>query len=307
MWGSHVVHHSSEEYNLTTALRQTSTPAIFAWVITAPLAFLGVPPEMLIACASLNLVYQFWVHTRHIDKMPAWFEAVFVTPSHHRVHHALNRDYIDKNFAGVFILWDKWFGSFQAEKTCTPVVFGISSQLACWNPITANFRVYGLLWQDFKVTKGIKNKLKTLLSPPSWRSLEAKGLKPRQYVTSKNITKYDTNLTSGQKQYLLFQHLAVIIMTLFWLLNLVSFSLGQLIATCTFAIFSLYVISTLQESKAKAVLLELIRLGVSSWLIWLLAVEQNLRLGLAVSYLTVSSVLLITLYRPAFVLTTEQN
>lgn len=187
------------------------------------------------------------------------------------------------------------------------MVFGISSQLASWNPITANFRVYGLLWQDFKVTKGMKNKLKVLLSPPSWRSLEAKELKPCRYITSKNITKYDTNLTVGQKQYLLFQHLAVIIMTLFWLLNLVSFSLGQLIATCTFAIFSLYVISTLQESKSKAVLLELIRLGVSSWLIWLLAVEQNLGLGLAVGYLTVSSVLLITLYRPAFVLTTEQN
>lgn len=268
MWGSHVVHHSSEEYNLTTALRQTSTPAIFAWMIVAPLAFLGVSPELLLASASLNLVYQFWVHTRHVKKMPAWFEAIFVTPSHHRVHHALNRDYIDKNFAGVLILWDKLFGSFQEEKDDTPVVFGISSQLASWNPIWANVQVYSNLFKDAKVTPGIKNKLKVLLSPPSYRSEEAKKYNPRKYVTTKSLVKYDVNLNKGQQGYLLFQHFAILAMTFGWLLSLKQFDFTLLISTCLFAIYTLFTVSTLQENRAFAFVLELVRLTLTGVLLW---------------------------------------
>ncbi len=268
MWASHVVHHSSEEYNLTTALRQTSTPAVFAWIILAPLALFGIPPEVIVVSASLNLVYQYWVHTRHIDKMPAWYEAIFVTPSHHRVHHALNRDYIDKNFAGIFIIWDKLFGSFQEEKQDTPVVFGISSQLASWNPIKANLQVYLSLWQDFVVTKGIKNKIKVWLSPPSWRSIEAKQLVPRKYVTTKNLIKYDCQLELGQKWYLLFQHLAVLVLTLSWLLSIKTFATSTLVFTCCFGLFTLYVISTLQENKRYCIPLELIRLASTACLIY---------------------------------------
>lgn len=305
MWGSHVVHHSSEEYNLTTALRQTSTPAIFAWVISAPLAFIGVPPEMLVACASLNLVYQFWVHTRHIDKMPAWYEAVFVTPSHHRVHHALNRDYIDKNYAGVLILWDKIFGSFQAEKEDTPVVFGISSQLGSWDPIKANFRVYVNLWQDFKVTKGLKNKLKVWLSPPSWRSLEAKKLVPRRYITTKNMVKFDIELTGGQKSYVLFQHVSVIIMTLIWLLSLTSFSTGFLVGTCLFAIFSLFAISALQENKSYAQIIEGLRILISSGLIWNLSPHPTIGIAIGLVYGVFSFALLMVKYRPSALLLSQ--
>lgn len=296
MWGSHVVHHSSEEYNLTTALRQTSTPAIFAWIIVSPLALLGIPPDMLVISASLNLVYQFWVHTRHIDKMPIWYEAIFVTPSHHRVHHALNKDYSDKNFAGIFILWDKLFGTFQTEKVDTPVVFGISSQLASWNPIKANFQVYANLWQDFKVTKGMKSKLKVWLSPPSWRSLEAKHLNIRRYVTSKNITKYETKLTTGQGFYILIQHVFNIILVFVWLINLSLFSTLQLLLGGIFGIFSLYVISTLQECKTYALLLEVLRLVFTSILLWILIPYEWIGKVISLSFCLLSLILLFGFY-----------
>ena len=298
MWGSHVVHHSSEEYNLTTALRQTSTPAIFSWMIIAPLAFLGVSPELLLTCASLNLVYQFWVHTRHIDKLPAWYEAIFVTPSHHRVHHALNKDYIDKNFAGVLILWDKMFGSFQAEKQEMPVVFGISSQLASWNPIRANFQVYVNLWQDAAVTKGLKNKIKVWLSPPSWRSVDAKEQNPRKYITTKSMVKYDVNLTSGQQGYILFQHIAILVMTVGWLLSLTSFTLTMLITTCAFAIFTLFTVSVLQEVKTWSWLLELTRVVVSGALMRLLLPTSALFTAIIGMYVLVSIIWFIKGYKP---------
>jgi sterol desaturase/sphingolipid hydroxylase (fatty acid hydroxylase superfamily) len=286
MWGSHVVHHSSEEYNLTTALRQTSTPAIFAWIIVSPLAIFGVAPELLVASASLNLVYQFWVHTRHVKKMPAWFEAVFVTPSHHRVHHALNRDYIDKNFAGVLILWDKIFGSFQEEKDDTPVVFGISSQLGSWNPIWANFQVYLNLFQDAKVTSGFFNKLKVLLSPPSYRSEEAKQQNPRKYITTKSMVKYEVSLNKGQQGYLLFQHIAILAMTFGWLLSLKSFDLAMLVSTCLFGIYTLFTISTLQENRAFSFVLEFVRLAITGVLLSYFLPSEFLYLTLAYSMLS---------------------
>ena len=122
LWASHVVHHQSEEYNLTTALRQTSG-GIVNFVFYIPLAILGFEPIIFIAVGSLNLVYQFWVHTRHIDKMPAWFEFVFVTPSNHRVHHGQNPVYLDKNHGGVFILWDRLLGTYQKELDEEPVIY----------------------------------------------------------------------------------------------------------------------------------------------------------------------------------------
>ena len=288
MWGSHVVHHSSEEYNLTTALRQTSTPAIFAWLIVAPLAILGVSPKIVLACASLNLVYQFWVHTRHIDKLPAWFEAIFVTPSHHRVHHALNKEYIDKNYAGVFIVWDRIFGSFQAEKEDVPVVFGISSQVASWNPIWANFQVYLNLIKDAYVTEGFINKLRVFLSPPSWRSEQAKKRVPRKYVTTKTIVKFDVELNKGQKGYLLFQHIMILAMTVGWLLSITSFDLPMLLTTCAFATYTLYTISALQENKSFSIVLEGVRLISTGFLLWLLIPLPSTNLVIAASFVLVS-------------------
>ncbi len=294
MWGSHVVHHSSEEYNLTTALRQTSTPALFAGIIYLPLAFLGVSPALLIACASLNLIYQFWVHTRHIDKLPQWFEAIFVTPSHHRVHHGLNRDYIDKNFAGVFILWDKIFGSFQAEKPDLTTVYGVSQQLKSWNPIWANFQVYTNLWQDMMHTRSWLNKLKVWFMPPGWRPEDAAAANSRAYATTKTLVKYDIQLNNQEKFYILLQHASTISFTFWLLLNLTTLPLATGISLAFFVIYSLYTIACLQEKQRFAQWLESIRISSTvAIVIWLAPTESSqLAMAFALFYAVISMFLL---------------
>ena len=170
LWAAHVVHHSSEEYNLTTALRQSSS-SIFNWIFYLPLALIGIDPILLIAVGSLNLIYQFWVHTRHIPQL-GWFEWVFVSPSNHRVHHAQNRIYIDRNYGGVFIIWDRLFGTFQEELDHEPVIFGLRSSLKSWNPIYANVQVYAQLWRDSWHTKKWSDKWRVWLGRTGWRPVD---------------------------------------------------------------------------------------------------------------------------------------
>ena len=137
-WASHVIHHSSQHYNLSTALRQTWTGFFsLTFLFRLPLFLIGFPPAMVFFCAGLNLIYQFWIHTEAIKRLPKWFEAVMNTPSHHRVHHGVNPRYLDANYAGVFIIWDKMFGSFVAERDDEPVRYGIVKQLGSFNILWA--------------------------------------------------------------------------------------------------------------------------------------------------------------------------
>ena len=167
-WASHVNHHSSQHYNLSTALRQSWTGFLtLGFVFALPLVLLGFHPAMIAICAGFNLVYQFWIHTEAIDRMPRWFEAVMNTPSHHRVHHATNPRYLDRNYAGVFIVWDKLFGTFEPEVRGEKIRYGIVKQLGSFN----------LLWSVFHEWIGIaqdmwrapwKHKLSYLLREPGW-------------------------------------------------------------------------------------------------------------------------------------------
>ena len=137
-WASHVIHHSSQHYNLSTALRQTWTGFFsLGFIFRLPLFLIGFPPAMVFFCAGLNLIYQFWIHTEAIKRMPRWFEAVMNTPSHHRVHHGVNPRYLDANYAGVFIIWDRMFGSFAPERDDEPVRYGIVKQLGSFNILWA--------------------------------------------------------------------------------------------------------------------------------------------------------------------------
>ncbi|GGB56049.1 sterol desaturase family protein [Henriciella pelagia] len=148
-WMEHVTHHSSRQYNLTTALRQPwFGPFSGLILLGTPLVLTGFHPLFIFFVASLNLVYQFWIHTEVIDRMPRWFEAVMNTPSHHRVHHAINPRYLDTNYAGVFIVWDKMFGSFVPELESDPPVYGIVEPLESYNPITVAFHEAGNLARD---------------------------------------------------------------------------------------------------------------------------------------------------------------
>jgi len=133
-WASHVNHHTSQHYNLSTALRQTWTGGLAGtWLLWLPLAFLGFPPAMVAIQKGISLVYQFWIHTEAIGRLPAWFEAVFNTPSHHRVHHARNPRYLDRNYAGILIVWDRMFGTFQPELDAEPCRYGIVKNLGSFN------------------------------------------------------------------------------------------------------------------------------------------------------------------------------
>lgn len=165
-WGGHVVHHQSEDYNLSVALRQTSTGFIWGFPFFLPMALMGFDPKMLLLIGGLNLLYQFWIHTEHINKLPFWFEAVMNTPSHHRVHHGRNPKYIDKNFAGVFIFWDRMFGTFKLEEERP--TYGVTVPVKSWNPVYANFAHYIELYKTTRQSRSFGDTLKMLFNKPGW-------------------------------------------------------------------------------------------------------------------------------------------
>jgi len=167
-WASHVVHHSSQHYNLSTALRQTWTGSFMSFVFWLWLPLLGFHPVMILAQMSISLIYQYWIHTERIKKMPPWFEAIFNTPSHHRVHHATNPQYLDRNHAGIFIFWDKWFGSFEPEVE-TPR-YGLVKNIKSYNPLYVAFHEWGALFKDvFKTNTSLKKRVAYFSKPPGWR------------------------------------------------------------------------------------------------------------------------------------------
>ncbi|MCI4646033.1 MAG: sterol desaturase family protein [Hyphomonadaceae bacterium] len=169
-WAEHITHHSSEHYNLTTALRQPwFGPFTMLIALGWPMVILGFHPLYIFFAGGLNLVYQFWIHTEMVARMPRWFEAVMNTPSHHRVHHATNPRYLDRNYAGVFIIWDKLFGTFEAERDDEPCVYGIVKPLESYNPVVVAYHgMAGLFldcWRDgFRPLTWVKR----FINPPGW-------------------------------------------------------------------------------------------------------------------------------------------
>lgn len=168
LWAAHVVHHQSERYNLSTALRQTGSGVLLGWLFYLPLALLGVPVEVFAVVAVIDLLYQYWIHTELVPKL-GWFDRVFASPSNHRVHHAVNDRYLDRNYGGIFILWDRWFGTFAEEREDEPVVFGTRAPLRSWNPLWANIEVYWALAKDAWHARRWRDKLLVWFAPPGWR------------------------------------------------------------------------------------------------------------------------------------------
>ncbi len=167
-WASHVVHHSSQKYNLSTALRQTWSGSFYTFIFWTPLILLGFHPVMVLVQMSISLIYQYWIHTELIDKMPKWFEAVFNTPSHHRVHHATNAQYLDRNHAGILIIWDKFFGTFEPE--VEKPIYGLVTNIETYNPVKIAFIEWYNMFSDFFTSKtSIINKLKYFIKPPGWK------------------------------------------------------------------------------------------------------------------------------------------
>ena len=169
-WASHVVHHSSQRYNLSTALRQTWSGGFYTFIFWLWLPLLGFHPAMIMLQMSISLLYQFWIHTEAINRMPTWFEAVFNTPSHHRVHHGRNPLYLDRNHAGILIIWDKLFGTFQPELNEEKVEYGLVSNINTYNPIKIAFIEWFYMFRDmFTGNKSLTNRLLYLIKPPGWK------------------------------------------------------------------------------------------------------------------------------------------
>ena len=268
LWAAHSVHHQSEDYNLSTALRQTSTGFLLSWIFYLPLAVLGLPLVVFISVASLNLLYQFWVHTRHVPKL-GWFEWFFVTPSNHRAHHAQNALYMDRNYGGVFILWDRLFGTFQEEDDNEPVVFGVTTPLASWNPLWANLQFYAQLWSDARRTESKWDKLRIWFMRTGWRPADVKAKYPLAKPDLSQFRKFDVPLDARQQVYIALQFAAYVGFGSY----LMNFGEGlpaaALIVGWGAMAFGLFTLGVALENRPWTLRAELVRLALNVPLVWL--------------------------------------
>jgi sterol desaturase/sphingolipid hydroxylase (fatty acid hydroxylase superfamily)/uncharacterized membrane protein YhhN len=200
LWAAHVVHHQSQHYNLSTALRQTSSGALLGWIFYLPMAIVGVPPLVFAVVALIDLLYQFWVHTEQIGKL-GWFDRWFCSPSNHRVHHAVNDRYIDRNYGGVLIVWDRLFGTFQEEEDDEPCVYGTRRPLQSWDPLWANAEVYGALAHDAWRTRRWSDKLRVCLKPPGWRPADVAALDPQPPFDITLVSRYEPAVSTGVRAF----------------------------------------------------------------------------------------------------------
>ena len=172
-WASHVIHHSSQHYNLSTALRQTWTGFFsLSFLFRCPLFLLGFHPGLVFFCGGLNLIYQFFIHTESVGRLPRWVEAVMNTPSHHRVHHGTNPAYLDRNYAGVFIVWDRMFGTFVAEDAAEPARYGIVRNLASFNPLWVAVHEWVGIARDLMAARSLRAAWMAMAGPPGWKTGE---------------------------------------------------------------------------------------------------------------------------------------
>ncbi len=194
-WASHAVHHQSEDYNLSTALRQTSGGWVAGWLFYLPMALAGVPPLVFAVVALIDLLYQYWVHTQQIGRL-GWFDRWFCAPSNHRVHHAVNDRYLDRNYGGILIVWDRLFGTFIEEDDTEACVYGTRSPLRSWNPLWANLQVYRELALDSWRAASWGDKLRVWLKPPGWRPADVAARWPKPAFDIRAVQRFDPPLPS---------------------------------------------------------------------------------------------------------------
>ena len=226
-WATHVVHHHGEEFNLSTAMRQTSTGFLWKWVFFLPMFLIGIPPNVFVTVAGINLIYQFWVHTEHIGRLGV-LEYIFITPSNHRIHHAQNDDYLDANYGGVFIIWDRIFGTYIDEREDLKPVYGTVKPLKTFNPLWANIEVFYQMILDSYRTKKWKDKIRVWFSPPAWRPDDVKEKYPVEKNDLNNFEKYDPEITTTEKIFAFFQFTMINGLTILMLFNVDKFTYQEM-------------------------------------------------------------------------------
>jgi sterol desaturase/sphingolipid hydroxylase (fatty acid hydroxylase superfamily) len=259
-WNQHIIHHSSEEFNLACALRQSFSDLLgYTALFLIPAAVLGVPSDVITLLAPVHLFGQFWYHTQHIGKL-GFLEYFLVTPSQHRVHHAINPIYIDKNLAPIFCIWDRWFGTFQEELEGEPPVYGVLKPVRTWNPLIINFQhLWGLIFDAWH-TRSIKEKLTLWWKPTGYRPEDVKKRFPRSTITSADkMEKYNPESGGLLKSWAMFQWLATTIMLLLLLANYSSFGNLQALLFGGVILLSIFGYTSVMDRQIWAFSFELVR------------------------------------------------
>jgi len=276
-WNRHIIHHSSEEFNLACALRQ-SVSGIFAifTFLYIPLAILGVPVEVIGVVAPIHLFAQFWYHTTLIKKM-GFLEYIIVTPSHHRVHHAINDEYIDKNFSQVFIVWDKMFGTFQKELDDVPAVYGVKKPVATWNPFLINFMHMFQIAKDSFRTEKLWDKVRIWFMPTGWRPQDMQEKYPIA-ITENPYTreKYDTPASVPFQLWHWFQVILMNVLVLFVFNQLNSFDFNNVLLFAGFIAWSVFAYTTLMDRNLHALWMEALKVVFGIALIFKMGAWFNL-------------------------------
>ncbi len=259
-WNQHVIHHSSEEFNLACALRQSISNLLgYFPILLIPAALLGVPHKVIAILGPIHLFAQFWYHTRHIGKM-GWLEYVIVTPSQHRVHHAINPEYIDKNLGQIFCVWDRMFGTFQEELEEVPPQYGVLKPANTWNPILINFQHIWRLIQDAWRTNNYWDKLRIWFMPTGWRPEDIKEKYPVSIIEDVyNFKKYKPETSIALKGYVIFQLLATTTLMLFMFYNYAEIGFNGLLLFGTYIFIGIYGYTSLMDKKKYAVWIEVFR------------------------------------------------
>jgi alkylglycerol monooxygenase len=269
MWNNHIIHHSSEEFNLACALRQSISTIvrIFA-VFLLPAAVLGVPQQVIAVVAPLHLFAQFWYHTQHIGRM-GFLEKIIVTPSHHRVHHAINKEYLDKNYGQIFIFWDKWFGTFQEEKPDVPAIYGVTRPVRTWNPIKINFMHMWLLMKDAWRAASWWDKLRVWFMPLGWRPADV----VRQYPVFKiddvyHFEKYNPATSTTLLVWSWVQMIAVLVFISYLFGNIATIGAPGIYYYGAFIFLAVYAYTELLDNNVHAWVWEAIKnaVGVYLWM-----------------------------------------
>ena len=267
-WNIHVIHHSSEEFNLACALRQTISNIIGYYpVFLIPAAIFGVPSEVIGLLAPIHLFAQFWYHTKHIGKLGI-LEYIFVTPSQHRVHHAINEEYIDKNLAAIFCVWDRWFGTFQEELDNVPPVYGVLKPVNTWNPIIINFQHLWRLIKDSWRTNSYLDKLRIWFMPTGWRPKDVAKKYPIQTIEDPyNFKKYEPETSSLKVSWSLIQLVVTTLLMYFMFYNYGNLTSTELLMYGAIVFIGVFGYTTIMDNKMYGLIFELIFCGYGIYLI----------------------------------------
>ncbi|WP_444918600.1 sterol desaturase family protein [Microbulbifer sp. JMSA003] len=284
-WAEHLVHHQSEDYNLSTALRQSSGGLQLDWIFYLPLLLIGLPAEIVIVAGAIDLIYQFWVHTQKIPKI-RWLEWFVITPSNHRVHHAQNAVYVDKNYGGILILWDRLFGTYQQELETEPCLYGVRKPLNTFDPVAANLQHLKRMAIDAWHTKSWWDKFTLWFRPTGYRPTDVEKSMPVASTDLTNFKRFNPEISPGLRNYAFAQHLCYTATTLSLLWFTSVFSFWQLMGAVIALIICLAINGRILDGHPISGRLETLRLAA---LICAIPLLNNTYVPLFISYLLASS------------------